>query len=76
DERPLSVIGIVKEIYRLLGGTPRYSILNQAGFEIREQFLSLAKARRMLGWKPAYTLRRGLQETIQWYRTLIPGGTR
>ncbi|MDD5774542.1 MAG: GDP-mannose 4,6-dehydratase [Candidatus Omnitrophica bacterium] len=76
DERPLSVIGIVKEIYRLLGGTPRYSILNQAGFEIREQFLSSAKARRMLGWKPAYTLRRGLQETIQWYRTLIPGGTR
>jgi CDP-glucose 4,6-dehydratase len=71
DEKPLSVVGMVKAIYRLLGGAPDYLIQNKANFEIREQFLCSRKARRILGWKPHYTLRRGLQETIQWYKTII-----
>jgi CDP-glucose 4,6-dehydratase len=74
DEKPLSVVNMVKEIYLRLGVTPDYVIQNKANFEIREQFLCSRKARRMLGWKPQYTLQRGLQETIQWYKTIICGG--
>jgi CDP-glucose 4,6-dehydratase len=43
-------------------------ILNDAPNEIPHQYLSAAKARRQLGWAPAYTLEQGLAETIAWYR--------
>jgi CDP-glucose 4,6-dehydratase len=74
DEKPLSVVNMVNEIYRRLGTKPDYAILNKANFEIKQQFLCSEKARRMLGWKPVYTLQRGLEETIQWYTTVIRGG--
>ena len=74
DEKPMSVINIVKAVFRAMGKKPDYLILNRASYEIREQFLNSRKARRLLGWKPRYTLQRGLQETIQWYKTLLSGG--
>jgi CDP-glucose 4,6-dehydratase len=43
-------------------------ILNQAPGEIRSQYLSSAKAARMLQWKPFYDLEEGLRETIDWYK--------
>ena len=42
-------------------------ILNQAHNEIKHQYLSAEKARKLLAWKPHYTLDEGLQETIEWY---------
>ena len=36
--------------------------------EIRHQYLSSAKARKLLKWKPLYDLDLGLKETIEWYR--------
>lgn len=43
-------------------------VLNEASGEVRDGFLSSAKARKMLDWRPRYTLDEGLVETIQWYR--------
>ena len=43
-------------------------ILNDAPNEIPHQYLSAEKARRQLGWAPAYTLEQGMVETIAWYR--------
>jgi CDP-glucose 4,6-dehydratase len=43
-------------------------IQNIASAEIREQYLSVEKARRVLDWKPHYSLETGLKETIEWYR--------
>ena len=42
-------------------------ILNQAFSEIREQYLSAEKAKRLLGWCPAFTMDEALRETIDWY---------
>ena len=42
-------------------------ITNSAKGEIRNQYLCSAKARRVLGWKPAYSLKEGLEETVVWY---------
>ncbi|MDO8603535.1 MAG: GDP-mannose 4,6-dehydratase [Candidatus Omnitrophota bacterium] len=67
DENPITVIEMVKKIYDLIGGKPDYKILNQARYEIKHQYLCSAKARRVLGWAPGYTLEEGLKKAIDWY---------
>lgn len=42
-----------------------------AKHEIRHQWLSAAKARRILGWTPEFTLDEGLDRTIAWYREFL-----
>jgi CDP-glucose 4,6-dehydratase len=67
-ETPLSVLEVVELILRQMGKTalvPR--ILNEATYEIREQYLDCSKAKRMLGWSSRYPLEAALQETIRWY---------
>ncbi len=43
-------------------------ILNRASHEIRHQYLSAEKARRVLGWAPCWQVEEALRETIEWYR--------
>lgn len=50
------------------------TVLNQAKGEIRSQYLSSDKAKRVLGWTPGYTLEEGLKETIEWYSGFFDGG--
>ncbi len=71
NEDPISVLKLVKLIYILSGKTPDYKILNQAKYEIHHQYLSSAKAKKILGWKPHYTLREGLKKTIAWYQRYL-----
>lgn len=60
---------------RLAGwaGTPSTSptIKNSAEDEIYDQYLSMAKARRLSGWKSEFDLETGLPETISWYREFL-----
>ncbi len=68
-ETPLSVLQVVDAILLATDRrdlTPR--ILNQASHEIPKQFLDCAKARRVLDWRPGFTLDQGLAQTIAWYR--------
>lgn len=46
-------------------------VLNQANHEIKNQYLSSEKARRVLGWQPKYPLEDGLRLTMDWYREYI-----
>jgi len=69
DENPITVINFVEKIYKLIGKRPNYKILNQAKYEIRHQYLCSTKARKILDWKPKYTLAEGLSKTIKWYDT-------
>jgi CDP-glucose 4,6-dehydratase len=43
-------------------------VLDTAKMEIRAQTLDASKARDVLGWEPVWTLERGLEETVRWYR--------
>ena len=69
DEKPIAVVNLLKEISKLnhCGNELRYKIMNTAKYEIKEQFLASAKARRILGWKPRYNLDQGLRKTVEWY---------
>ena len=46
-------------------------VLNEAKGEIRDQYLSIEKAKRVLNWSPQYSLEDGLKETIDWYRNFL-----
>jgi len=46
-------------------------VRNETTNEILYQYLSAAKARRMLGWCPLFTLEEGLQRTIEWYKSFL-----
>lgn len=67
-ETPLSVVELVDLILKLMNRpTPPPVVLNQASLEIPRQFLDCAKARRVLSWRPAFSLDDGLRQTIDWY---------
>ena len=71
NEIQVSVLQMVQQILKLMGSDLQAEILNQTTNEIRHQYLSAAKARQMLDWKPLFTLDEGLQQTISWYRDFL-----
>jgi CDP-glucose 4,6-dehydratase len=72
NESPLNVLGVVAAIQKLMdAGHLEPEVLNVAEGEIRSQYLSAAKARKRLGWAPAFDLEAGLRETIAWYRAFL-----
>ena len=68
NEIQVPVIEMVRKILSLMN-KPHLepTILDQAQNEIKHQHLSAEKARKLLDWKPEYTLEQGLRETIDWY---------
>jgi len=72
DEHPITVVELVNKIFKISGKKPDYKILNKARYEIKQQYLSADKARRILGWRTKYNLEKGLAETIKWI-TGCPG---
>jgi len=71
NETPTTVLALVEKILKEMGSDLEPEIRNEAVNEIREQYLSAAKARRMLQWKPVFTLDQGLRLTIDWYRHMF-----
>jgi len=72
NEAPLTV----REIYDLVceatvGSIVEPKILGQAEHEIRDQWLSAAKAHSQLGWSAQVGMADGLTRTAAWYRALL-----
>jgi CDP-glucose 4,6-dehydratase len=68
NESPITVIEVVDRILALMDSTLKAEIRNEALNEIRAQYLSAQKARRLLDWSPLYSMEEGLTRTIGWYR--------
>ena len=66
-ETPLTVIELVKEILKIMRSKLKPIILNEVSNEIKKQYLSSKKARKILNWDPKYGLENGLTNTIQFY---------
>lgn len=63
----LTVLAVVRLVLEVMESRLEPQILDQAYHEIRHQYLSAAKARQLLAWKPAYGMEEGLRRTVEWY---------
>jgi CDP-glucose 4,6-dehydratase len=68
NEQPINVIDLTRMILQLMDSSLEPDVRNEATNEIRCQYLSAAKAREKLGWRPMFALDEGLRLTIEWYR--------
>jgi CDP-glucose 4,6-dehydratase len=75
NESQVTVLEVVDRILKTMGSDFEPDVRNEAVNEIREQYLSAAKAREVLGWKPLFTLDDGLRHTIDWYREFLGART-
>jgi CDP-glucose 4,6-dehydratase len=71
NEVQITVLDLVEQLLSLMSSNLKPEIRNAATNEIRHQYLSAEKARRVLGWSPLYDLKEGLGRTIEWYQTLL-----
>jgi CDP-glucose 4,6-dehydratase len=71
-ESRMTVIEIVNKIRTIMGKEElEPQILNLNLKEIPEQSLSAEKAHKILGWYPKYDLKKGLSETVDWYKIYL-----
>lgn len=68
NEIQVSVREIVDHVLELMNSDLKPEILNETSNEIRHQYLSAEKARRVLNWKPLFNLDDALALTINWYK--------
>lgn len=71
NEIQVTVLELVNRILQLMNSDLVPHVRSEASNEIRHQYLSAAKARERLQWKPSFTLDDGLRRTIDWYRTFF-----
>lgn len=68
NEIQLTVLELVNRILDIMDSKLEPVILNQGSNEIKRQFLSAEKAKRVLGWKHEFGIDEGLKRTVEWYR--------
>ncbi len=68
NELQLDVLTLTQKILDRMKSPLEPDVRAEARNEIQHQWLSAAKARKVLGWSPQFTLDEGLDRTIAWYR--------
>ena len=71
NEQPLKVTEIVDKVLKVMDSDLKPKILNQASNEIKKQYLSSKKAKKLLNWNPSYTMEESLEKTVNWYKMLF-----
>ena len=71
NEIQVTVLQLVDKLLKLMNSSLVPDVRNEANNEIRNQYLSAAKARKVLNWGPSYTLDEGLKQTIEWYMKFL-----
>ena len=70
-ESPLSVLQLVEMLQAAAETQLEPDIRATARHEIPHQYLSAAKARKMLGWAPRHTMHEAITDTVDWYRGVV-----
>ena len=76
NELQITVAELVNRILALMGSNLAPDIRGEANNEIRHQYLSAARAREILDWRPLFSLEEGLERTLGWYRKHLGEGRR
>jgi CDP-glucose 4,6-dehydratase len=71
NELQITVLDLVQHILREMNSTLQPEVMDNAPNEIRHQYLSAERARKMLNWSPLFSLQEGLKRTIAWYREFL-----
>ncbi|MCK4859476.1 MAG: GDP-mannose 4,6-dehydratase, partial [Candidatus Omnitrophica bacterium] len=71
NELQIPVLELVEKIIAVMDSNLKPVVLNEATNEIKHQYLSAQKAKRILKWQPRYTLEEGLEKTVNWYRVFF-----
>ena len=74
NEIQVDVLALARKIIARVGAKVEPELRNDATHEIQHQWLSAAKARRLLDWRPRFSLDEGLDRTIAWYREFLARG--
>ena len=64
---PLSVSEAIAQISEVMGVAIEPKIVVTHGLEIRHQYASFDKAKKIIGWTPSHDFKQGLRKTIPWY---------
>lgn len=67
NEQEISVLDVTRLILRLMESSLEPDVRNEATNEIGYQALDAGKARKLLGWRPAFDLEHAMGLTIDWY---------
>jgi CDP-glucose 4,6-dehydratase len=73
-ETPMTVLELVAALQKAAGTDLEPDIRATASHEIDSQYLSAAKARKVLGWEPTMSVDDALAATVAWYRTELGRG--
>ena len=71
NEIQVTVLDLVRAILEKMGSSLEPDVRNEASNEIVHQYLSAAKAKRVLEWAPLFDLDGGLASTIDWYSEFL-----
>ena len=71
NEIQVTVLDLVRRILAEMDSPLEPEVRNEASHEIRHQYLSAERARRLLNWAPLFSLDEGLRRTIAWYREFL-----
>lgn len=71
NEIHMTVLELVGRLLEVMGSPLEPDVRNQTVNEIRLQYLSAEKARRVLGWRPLFSLEDGLARTVDWYKSFL-----
>ena len=75
NEIQVTVSQLVSQILALMNSELKPDVRGEATNEIRHQYLNADKARRVLDWRPSFTLEDGLRRTIDWYKDFLGSAT-
>jgi len=68
NEVQIPVLEMVRHILHAMGSNLQPDVRAEASNEIRHQYLSAERARRVLEWSPLFSLKEGIECTVEWYQ--------